>query len=165
MTYVPPASTLCGVPFEVASKFGMPHLGAHYFGDSVNRYRKDEGAVCAVCGKPAENVHHEPPKGAGGKYRQFTMWSKWGRFILKPALIAMCGSGTTGCHGDRHGGRVSITWEWFDEADAERWWTGELLSHGYVPHDPKLYDLGQWRIEAGGRSLTRGASLKPKGAR
>lgn len=147
MTYVPPASVLNGVPFDVASRFGMPHIGARYLRDDVDSHKMHDGAVCPVCKKPATNVHHEPPKGAGGRYRQFTMYAPWGRFILKPALIAMCGSGTRGCHGSRHSGDVRITWEWFDDADAERWWTGELLSHGYLPHDEKLYDLGCWRIE------------------
>lgn len=147
MSYAPPASTLCGTPLEIASSFGMPHVGARYTADNVNRYRLEDGARCAVCGRPATNAHHEPPKGSGGKHRQFTMWTPWGRFILKPALIALCGSGTTGCHGMRHEGRVSFTWEWYDEKDAERWWSGELLSHGYSPHDPMLNELGYWRVE------------------
>ena len=77
--------------------------------------------------------------------------------LVHVALIALCGSGTTGCHGKRHVGKVEITWEWFDEADAERWWSGELLSHGYAPHDPMLYELGRWRIETPTGTVYRGA--------
>lgn len=150
MTYTPKAKTLGGVPYGVAACFGMPHIGAYYLHDNADSNKLEHGAFCAVCGRPANNSHHEPPKGAGGRYRQFTMYSDWGMFILKPALVALCGSGTTGCHGARHNGNFRIEWEWFDDTYAEQWWSGYLLSHGYVPHDPKLYELGQWRITSGG---------------
>ena len=146
MTYVPPASVLMGVPYGTASKFGMPHVGASYARDNVDTNALDEGAVCAVCGMRATNSHHEPPRGMGGRHRQFTLHSPWGRFVLKPALIALCGSGTTGCHGNRHEGLWRAEWRWDSDEDAEAWWSGRLLSHGYEPHSPKLYDHGSWAI-------------------
>ena len=65
---------------------------------------------CVWCGKPASNLHHEPPKGLGG--------TKSHR-----AVISLCGSGTTGCHGLRHAGRVEFGYD----AEAGRWygrWSG-----------------------------------------
>lgn len=161
MTFTPSASLLHGLSIEKASLYGMPHIGARYTAGDANAYRLEQGAVCAFCGRPATNAHHEPPKGT---CPYFALQTEWGLFVLKPALIALCGSGTTGCHGARHGGRVKIAWEWFDDVNAEAWWSGWLLAHGYVPHDPRLYDLGQWRITAGGETVTRSADFQRKWA-
>ena len=78
------------------------------------------------------------------------MQTDWGVFLLKPALIALCGSGTTGCHGDVHAGRVKLRWEWADDDTAERWFTGDLLAHGYEPHDEHFLDMGRWAVTACG---------------
>lgn len=158
MSYVPPASLLHGLSVEKASLYGMPHIGASYTAGDVNAYRKDDRATCPVCGRFATNVHHHPAKGA---CPYFTLQTDWGLFVLKPALIAMCGSGTTGCHGDVHQRKVEIVWEWDDDGSAEAWWSGHLLAHGYAPHDPRLYDLGRYRITAGGKSIVvRGGSAR-----
>lgn len=64
---------------------------------------KDKGATrkatlaqrtCVICGDPAANAHHVIPKGS----------PNFGDDI--PAnLVGLCGSGTTGCHGDVEGRR------------------------------------------------------------
>ena len=56
---------------------------------------------CAVCGKYATNQHHVVQKGMGGVSAEVE------KSIPK---ITLCGSGTTGCHGDVHAGRLHIMW-------------------------------------------------------
>ena len=148
MSFVPDARQLKGLSYPVASLYGMPHLGAHYTADDVNRYEVEDGAFCALCGRPYPNAHHEPPKGKG---RNFLLSTPMGRFVLKPALIALCGSGTTGCHGDRHNGKLGIRWEWDSDENAGKWWDGYWLSRFYTPHDSRLFELGRYVFEKEGR--------------
>lgn len=145
MTYVPPSWTLGGMSMDKATQYGAPHVGGYYSGEGVNTHKLKEGARCAVCGRRATNVHHEPKKGTSPYWG---MQTDWGVFLLKPALIALCGSGTTGCHGDVHAGRVKLRWEWADDDTAERWFTGDLLAHGYEPHDEHFLDMGRWAVTA-----------------
>lgn len=67
---------------------------------------------CVVCGMPASNLHHEPPKRLGGVGRKGT----------EPPRLSLCGSGTTGCHGMRHAGKLEFRrengfWEWRTTGD------------------------------------------------
>ena len=146
MSFVPDSRQLKGMSYAKASLYGMPHLGCEYTADDVNRYRAKEDSYCVVCGRPRPNAHHEPPKGVG---RNFLLSTPMGQFVLKPALIALCGSGTTGCHGMRHNGKLSIRWEWDSDEIAEKWWNGHWLSHGYFPHSPKLFRLGRYVFSDG----------------
>ena len=146
------AADLRGMDYASAMTYGMPHVSAKYTGEGVNRYKLEDGAICPVCGRMATNAHHNPPKGHG---KFFTLRTKWGMFVLRPALIALCGSGTTGCHGDVHAGRLRIRWEWDDPADLEGWENGFLLSHGTLPHDRDLYRLGCWVFERNGEEVAR----------
>lgn len=41
---------------------------------------------CVLCGDPAQSLHHVIPKSASGD-------------DVEANLVALCGSGTTGCHG------------------------------------------------------------------
>lgn len=150
MSYVPYADQLRGLDYASASLYGMPHLGAGYYADDVNATRwVGEQRRCAACGRSTgfHSKHHEPPKSKG---RSFLLCTPMGQFVLKPAIIDLCGTGTTGCHGDRHNGLLAIRWEWDSDESAEQWWNGYLLSHGYVPHDPRLFVLGRYIIERGG---------------
>lgn len=77
------------------------------------------GGCCIVCGRyrgyksHVGGAHHEPPKGTGGE-------KAW-----KGALLSLCGSGTTGCHGLRHAGKLEFQYD-----DQSGWmWRGEN-SHG-----------------------------------
>lgn len=138
---------LRGLPYEEAQKFGMPHVGCFYAGESVKSHRRVDEAACCVCGAPASNAHHDPPLGMGGKNRSFLLVTKMGKFVLKPALFAVCGSGTTGCHDGFHGGsRYRARWVWGSPEYGELWWSGYWLSHGIDPHSPVLYELGHWEI-------------------
>ena len=143
------ARILHGLSYDRAVCMGMPHIGCTYAGDDAKATRVIDGAVCAACGQPARNAHHEPPLGMGGAMRGWTLRTEWGLFVLKPALIALCGSGTTGCHGARHKGLLRFRWEWDDEDAEAAWWSGWLLAHGYQPHDRRLLEYGHWRIEKG----------------
>lgn len=133
---------LRGFSIEDAQSYGMPHIGAHYWKDNVNSYHRDDN-TCCICGRKATNVHHHPQK---GKATSFTLSTEYGIFVLKPALFALCGSGTTGCHGLIHNKKVSIQWKWDSKAYQELWFSGYLLSHGIIPHSPKLFEYGCWLI-------------------
>ena len=144
---------LRGLSYEVAKLYGMPHIGAKYTRDDVNAtawtgdYRR-----CACCGRTDgfHSKHHEPPKGKGSSFLLFT---PKGRFVLKPALIDLCGSGTTGCHGDRHNGRLVIRWEWDDPEYERMWWDGTWLSKPFFnPHGEWLFKCGHYVFES--RAMT-----------
>lgn len=129
-------ATKCRPTIPRDTEYGMPHIHCYYSGRDVNSHRLEDGAVCTVCGLPATNAHHCPPKGTCPTI-------KLAGVKLRPALIAVCGSGTTGCHDGFHGGAwIEARWEWDDPKDFERWWTGQLLE-SYEPHDPRLYRLGR----------------------
>lgn len=55
--------------------------------------------TCIVCGKPATNKHHVIERSDGGYVN--------GKPIQKP-MVTLCGSGTTGCHGRVHDGKLHI---------------------------------------------------------
>ncbi len=135
------ASQLMGLSREIAECYGKPHVGAFYANSSVNSHKLQWDAVCTICGRPATNAHHQPPKSRG---IVFTMRTPMGAFVLKPALIAVCGSGTTGCHGLIHQGLIRISWEW--DEDEALWWDGQLLRE-LEPHSNQLYNYGHWLIE------------------
>lgn len=138
MSYVPPRELLHGVPFSVADCYGKPHIGCGYRNASVNSHFIADGERCAICGRPATNAHHWPPKGTASTF------SLHGE-DLKPSLIALCGSGTTGCHGDWHARHFSALWKWDSDDYAEAWWEGTLLSE-LGPHAMGLYLFGCWEL-------------------
>lgn len=152
MSYLPTMDKLRGLTFEQAECFGKPHIGASYAKRDVRSNRLDSFATCAVCGGEAMSSHHEPPLGMGGRNRQFLLSTPAGDFTLRPALIALCGSGTTGCHGDRHNSLrvLRFRWVWDRGYYQEQWWNGYLLTHGYEPHDPGLYEFGYWQLTRDG---------------
>lgn len=134
---------LHGFSREVAELYGKPHIGAYYKSASVKSHTLKENARCMVCWHTATNAHHCPPISKGKK---FDLVTPNGVFELRPSLFALCGSGTTGCHNDFHGGaRYIPEWIWRSEDDEAAWWNGEILSK-FEPHDHALYDFGYWRI-------------------
>lgn len=144
--YVPDSSILRGLSVSSAQCFGMPHVNAHYSGKGVRTNRLDDDAECAACGRMATNSHHVPAVGMGGRNASLTLHGH----ELRPALIALCGSGTTGCHGLMHSGQLRAEWVWDDDRNARAWWSGELLQR-FEPHDPGLYLFGEWHfISRGG---------------
>jgi len=143
MTYIPASSQLRGLPYEAAECYGKPHIMCRYSGSSAKSHMRDEDARCVCCGRMATNAHHNPPLSKG---HIFLLMTKWGRFALKPSLIAVCGSGTTGCHNGFHGGaRFKARWVWDSDEYAEMWWNGEFLKH-MRPHSRELYRYGCWHI-------------------
>ena len=136
--------TLHGFPYDTAKLYGMPNIGCRYYredadgGQWTGQYRE-----CACCGKVGgiHSKHHEPPKGRG---RSFLLRTKMGSFVLLPALIDLCGTGTTGCHGDRHNGKLKIRWEWDDEEYEAKWWDGTFLSQGKQPNGKWLFGYGRY---------------------
>ena len=138
--------------------YGMPNIGARYTRDDVRAYELlDDYVPCAVCGRPATNVHHEPPRSSSSAGRKrpgsLLLRTEMGQFVLKPSLIALCGSGTTGCHGKRHCGLLRIRWEFYEESDAEKWLSGWYLSRpDWSPHSERLYEIGRWIFEEYGET-------------
>lgn len=137
--YLPTAKQLQGLSLETAECMGKPHVNAEYTASDVNRYQLHAGTLCPICGRKALNVHHQPPKGRG-------KFLRIGDHLLRPALFGLCGSGTTGCHGRVHAGKIKISWVWLSDEYAEKWWDGRLLEKLH-PHDQKLYDYGYWHFE------------------
>lgn len=131
-----------GLSLDRAECYGKPHVGAYYASSNVNSNRLHHGAMCAVCGKPATNSHHHPPKGTASTFK--LEYPDGSYQVLRPSLLAVCGSGTTGCHGLIHQRKVRIRWEWDDLAYQEQYWQGLI---GSKPHDPILYRFGHWVIE------------------
>ena len=151
MSYTPDSRQLRGLSYPKASLYGMPHIGAKYWREDMaatkwaGDYRK-----CACCGKVGgmHNRHHEPPRGNG----TFLLETPKGKFVLFPALIDLCGSGTTGCHGMRHNGLLRISWEWYEDWSAEDWWDGTFLSTPYhEPHGEWLWKHGRYVFETDGK--------------
>lgn len=135
--YIPTVEQLQGYSIENAECLGKPHIGARYlFSGRIDRYILEYNATCAVCGRPATNVHHQPFRSKG---KGIIIGGK----LLRPSLIALCGSGTTGCHGKVHNGKLKIRWVWIDESIAERWWDGSLFSR-FPPHSERVYEYGYW---------------------
>lgn len=131
--------TTLGLSTDKLMLYGLPHINAHYFNKS---YERDE-SWCCVCGKPASNCHHVVPRRNGHEVKRET---EYGTFILRSPLIVVCGSGTTGCHGDIHRGKLKVTWKWDEKEWGRLWEDGTLLSmHG--PHSPDFYYYGQWQFE------------------
>lgn len=138
---------LQSLAYPIAECYGKPHYMAHYKGmkptpASVDRYALDDDAVCICCGVRATNAHHTPPKGIK---RVFDLRTERGSFLLRPALLAVCGSGTTGCHGKIHKGLLKVQWIWDHEGFQRGWWTGSIPD-SYEIHSPDLYSCGFWRI-------------------
>lgn len=149
MTYTPDASVLRGLSMDKASLYGMPHIGCRYTRDDMARTAFESDLRCAWCGSQRgfHSRHHEPPRSNGS----FLLNTPKGKFVLLPALVDLCGSGTTGCHGDRHNGLLKLRWEWDGDEFAEKWWDGTFLSRPY--HEPNgkwLYAYGCWVLERDG---------------
>jgi hypothetical protein len=131
--------------------YGMPHIGAKYYREDAHCTKwTGDHRVCACCGKVGggHSRHHEPPLGRG---TSFVLRTPVGRFVLMPALIDLCGSGTTGCHGDRHNGRLAIRWEWDSDEYEARWWNGTFLKRGMKPNGQWLFDYGKYIFAKDGR--------------
>lgn len=147
MSFVPDSSQLRGLSYPKASLYGMPHIGCRYWREDMAATKFDsEPHRCACCGKVGgvHNRHHEPPRSNG----TFLLETPRGKFVLFPALIDLCGSGTTGCHGLRHNGGLKIAWEWYDDGSAEDWWDGTFLSMPYhPPHGEWLWRHGRYVFE------------------
>ncbi len=129
---------LQGISYDRAHLFGMPNIGAEYADYRSGSHRLLD-SECLICGRQATNAHHIVPRSVR---KEFFVGDR----KLRSPLFALCGSGTTGCHGEFHGGaRYKVMWEWDSEDDEERWWSGELLDL-YGPHSESLYMHGKYVI-------------------
>ena len=92
-----------------------------------------EDGACAVCGRPATDLHHVVPKRMGGMS---------GEVERRVPLIALCGSGNlSGCHGMAHSHHLHFAWDegrggWLylvtDESMPD-WWAWEKSSEEFLP--------------------------------
>lgn len=136
------SATLRGKSVERARLYGMPHVGAKYTCAGTKSYERYLD-ICPVCGRPAVNTHHEPPRGIGGGG-----YLALAGIALRPALIALCRE----CHEKRHAHELTFTWEWDDDIFEEMWSTGFLLED-YEPHDEALYEFGCWAVYKDGKKI------------
>ena len=140
MSYEIHSSLLHGVPYNVAECYGKPHFLCEYTGSGVNGTRLFDGARCMTCGRMATNAHHWPPK------RTASTFTRNDGITLRPALFAVCGHGTTGCHDGWHGGaRFRALWLWDSDEYARRWWESnwpDEIGH----HSSELYLYGCWEV-------------------
>lgn len=135
--YTPTAAQLHGFSLDAAECYGKPHLGAQYTGPKVTTYARN-GWLCAVCMREAINTHHQPDR------HVFALMADNGKvWQLRPALFALCGSGTFGCHGAIEHNRLKVRWQWDSPEYGAAWWSGELLEQ-WGPHHPALYGYGGW---------------------
>lgn len=133
------AGQLRGMAKDRAELYGKPHLRARYTrGGSYEALQQR----CAVCGRRAGSCHHVARRSWGRSFRLVTPNGTWD---LRSPLFALCGSGTTGCHGGFHDGGLRAEWSWRSSVYEEAWWSGELLRE-YGPHHPGLYEYGYWLI-------------------
>lgn len=148
------SSVLRGEPYEYAKAFGAPCINARYKSATLDSYEKAPNAVCAVCGSQAEEVHHEPPKGVGGR-KWFALRTVNGFYYLRPSLIALCPR----CHRLRHAGEIKFRWVWMNEEVEASWWQGEL-QQTVAPNSPDLLAFGHWEIvtSSGTRGIAQAAS-------
>lgn len=151
MRHEPTQEQLRGLSYEKAKLYGMPNIGCKYRFEDINSTAfVDDRRRCACCGRTNghHNRHHEPPKSNGC----FLLETPKGKFVLLPALIDLCGSGTTGCHGERHNGKLKISWEWDTPVYEAMWWNGDFLSSPYhEPHGKWLYGFGRYIFEHNGK--------------
>lgn len=140
----PTREQLRGLSYETANLYGKPHIGCCYYREEINSTAWDgEHRKCAVCGRTDgfHSRHHEPPRSKGS----FLLDTPMGKFVLLPALIDLCGSGTTGCHGARHAGKLKVRWAWDSDEYERDWWSGKLLSQvGHIPNGKWLYGYGRY---------------------
>ena len=151
MSWNPDMKLLRGVTQDQAECFGKPHLGAFYrisgFSDTrsarlaaAHSNQLMEDARCVCCGRPATNAHHWPP------LRVAAAWEHPKGVRLRPALFAVCGSGTTGCHDGFHGGaRFKALWRWDSDEFKREWWLGSMLED-LGAHSPALFEFGCWEF-------------------
>lgn len=81
---------ICTIPPLLRPLMGRPDVGG-------------SSRFCAVCGRPADNMHHIVKRSAG-------RWVRDGEEVRKPC-VRLCGSGNaSGCHGLAHAGRLHFRW-------------------------------------------------------
>lgn len=86
--------------------------------------------LCELCGAQASNIHHRRPRGMGG--------TKASWINEPPNLLALCGSGTMGCHGMIEANRATA------------YVNGWLLRTGSMPERTPFVDLkASWWILIG----------------
>ena len=144
----PSMAQLHGLSRDKAELYGLPHLGARYVTAS-GRYEAT-AERCVVCGRRATNCHHVVPRSVGMTFQREV---PAGRLMLRSPLFALCGSGTTGCHGAFHSGRLKARWVWDSEEAEEAWWSGDILSRHHA-HDPAIFAYGHWEIDDTRAGLT-----------
>lgn len=139
------SSQLKGLSKEKAMLYGLPHIGARYIKPGTSPSYERISDTCAVCGKFATSCHHIVPRSYGRVFKLETPTR--GTYALRSPLFALCGSGTTGCHNDFHGGAMlKARWVWDSQSYEDAWWSGELLAR-YGAHSPELFNYGCWEIE------------------
>lgn len=156
-----------------AMLMGLPHAGARYSGGFYRGRRRYErtAPACAVCDcARSESTHHVVAVGTGGNQscRTLEVDREFCRaydeafgcrptkirdsFELLTPLFALCGDGARGCHGLFEAHVYEAGWEWADADCRDLWESGWFLTHGYEPHDERLFEFGRYLVLRGGET-------------
>lgn len=137
---------------------GMPCLGAGYLDPYSDRHRLLDGATCPVCGKPATDSHHQPPKGmGGGSSRETVPGPDVDGHLVRPGLVALCHV----CHMRLHQrNEVSVKWRWDSPQLQWLYEDGDLAPEFYDEPD-RLWALGCWEFHTTDKAFT--VRLDPDG--
>ena len=117
---------------------GLPHVGAIYTGKGYKR----TSDRCAICGRPATNVHHLCGR---GEHSYVTMQGD--SFKMRSALMLVCGSGVTGCHGKLHSHELEVSWVWNTPLYGQLFENGQLFDYSLEPHSPDWFDYGFYVVK------------------
>lgn len=107
------------------------------------RYKLNKTCAHPECSEPVESAHHCYPRsliGNGSWFVEFTDDTTSGTRITKdaiPHVIGLCGSGTTGHHGDLEGHRAWIKLEDGEDQREFVWYTRDTINHGTDREDPE----------------------------
>lgn len=153
---------------------GLPHIGSVYTKGWAGKRKRYEriSDVCEVCRQArAESTHHIVPVGMGGRQSGTSLYvdplychkydakfvqlpefiaTGMGSFEVYTPLIAVCGDGARGCHGEFEARTLVASWIWDDELCRELWDKGWMLSHGYKPNSERLFEFGHYELRRNG---------------
>lgn len=133
--------------FKDEPLLGFPHIGAKYV-PGISRghlnYRREEGALCAVCGRVATETHHLVELGMGGVQMPHNARRHYGIFPLYSPLFALCRE----CHKRFHSHEVTIEWA-YDEGEGDCPATMALRT----ANSPLLFGYGRYLLTNRGGSI------------
>lgn len=119
---------------------GFPHIGAEYvtgFSRGHRNYRREDDALCAVCGRMASETHHLVELGMGGVQMPHNAHRPYGVFPLYSPLLALCRE----CHDRFHLHGLRAEWA-YDEGEGD----GPATMALRTANSPLLFGYGRYLL-------------------